>query len=136
MDISGTASDGYNVLTAKGPKASGHFEFYTRSGELCFYAPDIGDIDLGYNINGTGGPRTLAFVRADGKLSVYDSGELVSSVALRGKIAEKTDTLSFGVLNDGSLPFGGTIDRVCVYERALLPAELETGKTASVAGDA
>ena len=134
MDISGRATEGFNVLIAKGPKTSGHFEFYTRSGELYIYAPDIGDIDLGYNINKSGEPRTLAFVRTGGKLNVYDSAELVASVALRGRIAEKTDTLSFGVLNDGSLPFGGTIDRVCVYERALLPAELETGKTASVAG--
>ena len=134
MDISGRATEGFNVLIAKGPKTSGHFEFYTRSGELYIYAPDIGDIDLGYNINKSGEPRTLAFVRTDGKLNIYDSAELVASVALRGRIAEKTDTLSFGVLNDGSLPFGGTIDRVCVYERALLPAELETGKTVSVAG--
>lgn len=128
MFVKGRASDGFNVLIAKGPKASGHFEFYTRSGELYMYAPDIGDISLKYNINkSTDGWRQLAFVREKGKLTVYDAGRQVSSVPLNGRIAETTGTLSFGVLNDGSLAFAGLIDDVRIYESALSAEELGAG---------
>ncbi len=128
VSINGKASNGYNLLVAKGPKASGHFEFYTKDGALYVYAPDIGDINLQYNVNNKTGWHTLAFVRENGKLTVYDDGEAVSSVTFRGTIAQKTDAVSFGVLNDGSLPFAGSIDSVRFYEKALTAAEL--GKTA------
>ncbi len=123
--IKGKAMEGFNILLAKGPKESGHFEFYTRSGALWCYAPDIGDIDLKYNINdGPDGWRRLAFVRQDGKLTVYDGGTQVSSVPFRGVIAEKDYDMSFGVLNEGSLGFGGSIDSVRLYQRILSPEEL------------
>ena len=123
--IKGKAGDGFNILLAKGPKESGHFEFYTRSGDLWCYAPDIGDIDLKYNINNApDGWHMLAFVREDGKLKVYDGGKLVSSVPFRGKIAEKEYDMSFGVLNEGILGFGGSIDSVRLYKRALSAEEL------------
>ena len=123
--IKGKATEGFNLLLAKGEKVSGHFEFYTRSGDLWCYAPDIGDIDLKYNINkGSDGWHMLAFVRQDGKLNVYDGGKLVSSVVFRGKIAEKEFDMSFGVLNEGTYGFGGCIDSVRLYERALSADEL------------
>ena len=120
MWIKGKASNGFNILLAKGPKQTGHFEFYTRDGALWMYAPDIGDIDLKYNLNsGQNGWRMLAFVRDGKRLKVYDNGELVSSVFLSGKIAEKKYDMSFGVLNEGNLGFAGAIDEVRLYERAL-----------------
>ena len=123
--IKGKAGNGFNILLAKGPKESGHFEFYTRSGALWCYAPDIGDIDLKYNVNDApDGWHMLAFVRRDGKLYVYDAGKLVSSVPFRGKIAEKEYDMSFGVLNEGTYGFGGSIDGVRLYERALTEQEL------------
>ncbi len=125
MWINGKATDGFNLLLAKGPKESGHFEFYMRSGELWMYAPDIGDIDLKYNINnGPSGWRLLAIVRENNRLKIYDNGELVSSMLFRGTVAQKTYDMSFGVLNDGSLPFGGSIDEVRLYERALGEEEI------------
>ncbi|MBQ1846979.1 MAG: fibronectin type III domain-containing protein [Clostridia bacterium] len=135
MRINGKAGESYNVLMAKGPKESGHFEFYARSGNLYVYAPDIGDIDLRYNINGKTGWRTLAFVRENGKLTVYDDGREVSSVSFRGNIAKRTDTVSFGVLNDGSLAYAGSIDFVRFYERALKESELAAEKAAEVTVD-
>ena len=123
--IKGKATDGFNLLLAKGPKESGHFEFYTRSGDLWCYAPEIGDIDLKYNINnGPSGWHMLAFVRQDGKLHVYDDGKLVSSVPFRGTISAKELDMSIGVLNEGTYGFGGSIDGVRLYERALTADEL------------
>ena len=123
--INGKVGNGYNLLIAKGPKASGHFEFYTNSGRLFMYAPDIGDIDLKYNVNnGPDGWHQLAFIRENGMLTVYDGGVAVSKITLRGTVAAKTDTLSIGALNDGSLPYAGNIDSVCIYERALSPGDL------------
>ena len=125
MMINGKVGSGYNLLIAKGPKDTGHFEFYTNSGNLFMYAPDIGDISLGYNLNnGPDGWRQIAFVRKDGKLTVYDGGVAVAAVSLRGSIAKEKETLSIGVLNDGSLPYAGSIDNVCIYERALGKNEL------------
>lgn len=125
MWIKGKASDGFNLLLAKGPKESGHFEFYTRSGDLWIYAPDIGDIDLKYNINNkSDGWHMLAFVRESGKLKVYDKGKLVSTVSFRGTIASKTYDMSFGVLNEGTYGFGGYIDSVRLYERVITADEL------------
>ena len=141
MWIKGKATEGFNLLLAKGPKQSGHFEFYTRSGELWTYAPDIGDIDLGYNINnGPSGWHMLAMIRDGSTLKVYDAGKLVSSVSFRGKIANKTYDMSFGVLNEGTHGFGGSIDSVRLYDRVLTAEELTAGMeiqepTAMITGD-
>ena len=125
MWIKGKATDGFNLLLAKGEKVSGHFEFYTRSGDLWCYAPDVGDVNLKYNINdGPDGWHMLAFVRQNGQLLVYDAGKLVSSVPFRGKIAEKESDMSIGVLNEGTFGFAGSIDGVRLYERAMTEEEL------------
>ena len=84
------------------------------------YAPDIGDLDLKYNINdGPTGWRMLAFVREGKRLKIYDDGKLVSSMLISGKIANYTYDMSFGVLNEGTFGFAGSIDEVRLYERAL-----------------
>ncbi|MBR5059457.1 MAG: fibronectin type III domain-containing protein [Clostridia bacterium] len=125
--IKGKASaEGYNVLLAKGPKESGHFEFYTKNGALYFYAPDVGDLSLKYNVNsGSSDWRQLAFVADEGRLNIYENGVLVSSVSFKKTIRETVDTISFGALNDGTLSFAGSIDAVRFYERAVTPEELD-----------
>ncbi|MBQ7699211.1 MAG: fibronectin type III domain-containing protein [Clostridia bacterium] len=128
MWIKGKATEGFNLLLAKGPKQTGHFEFYTRNGELWIYAPDVGDMDLGYNINnGPDGWHMLAMMRDGQTLKVYAAGKLVSSVSFNGKIANKTYDMSFGVLNEGTYGFGGAIDSVRLYERLLSSEELSAG---------
>ena len=127
--IKGKASDGFNILLAKGPKQSGHFEFYTRSGALWMYAPDYGDIDLKYNINdGPSGWHMIAIVRDGKRLKVYDDGTLVTSMMCTAKIAEYPYDMSFGVLNEGTYGFAGSIDEVRLYERPL--GEEEIAQTA------
>lgn len=124
MWIKGKATDGYNVLLAKGPKESGHFEFYTNNAQLYMYAPDCGDFKLDYDLNKNTGWRQLAFVVDGNKLSVYENGTLVSSKNVSVRIAESVNSISFGMLNDGSLPFAGYIDTVRFYDRALSAEEL------------
>ena len=124
--IEGKASSGYNVFFAKGPKESGHFELYANNGELYFYAPDVGDLKLKYNVNKSGsGWRQMAIVIDGGKMDLYENGSLVSSVPFSGSIKETVNTVSFGSLNDGSLSFAGSIDALRFYERAVTPAELD-----------
>ena len=125
MWVSGKASADFNVLLAKGPKTAGHFEFYTRSGQIWFFAPDLGDYDMGYNMNTLGeGWHQLAFVWKDGRITVYADGAAVGGCAAKATIKETVGTMSFGALTDGSLPFGGTLDTVRLYDRALTAEEL------------
>ncbi len=125
MWVSGKASADFNVLLAKGPKTAGHFEFYTRGGQIWFYAPDLGDYDMGFNMNTLGGGwHQLAFVWKDSRITVYADGTEVGGCAAKAKVKETVETMSFGALTDGSLPFGGTLDTVRLYDRALTAEEL------------
>ncbi len=140
MWINGKASTGFNVLLAKGPKTAGHFEFYTREGELWLYAPEIGDISLGFNLNSLGsGWHQLAFIWKDNRITVYADGNAVGGCAANAKIKETVEAMSFGALTDGSLVFGGTLDTVRLYNRALTPDELasdgSSGTYAEVTGN-
>ena len=135
MWVNGKASSGYNVLLAKGPKSSGHFEFYARDGMLFMYAPDIGDKDLGFDINTLGsGWHQLAFIWTSSQITVYADGQIVGGCTVNGDIRETVDTMSFGSLNDGSLTFGGTLDTVRLYNRVLAPEELTVPKGSSECG--
>ena len=128
MWISGKASAGYNVLIAKGPKTAGHFEFYTRDGHLYLYAPDLGDKDLGFDLNSLdNGWHQLAFVWKGKNITVYADGQTVGGCSVNGTVKATTEAMSFGALTDGSLPFGGTLDTVRIYNRALNPEELAGG---------
>ena len=125
MWINGKASSGFNVLIAKGPKTAGHFEFYTRDGQLYFYAPDLGDYDMGFNLNTLeGGWHQLAFVWQNKRITVYADGIAVGGCAANGTVKETTEAMSFGALTDGSLPFGGTLDTVRLYNRVLTADDL------------
>ncbi len=139
--IKGKAGSDFNVLLAKGPKTAGHFEFYTRSGQLYFYAPDLGDYDLGFNINTLpDGWSNLTFTWESGAITTYAAGEQVSSVAVRGAIKETTETLAIGSLADGTLAFAGATDTLRIYDRVLAAAEIAAAAKhqsayADVAGD-
>ena len=128
MWVSGKASSGFNVLLAKGPKTAGHFEFYTRDGQLYFFAPDLGDYDMGFNLNTLeSGWHQLAFVWQNKRITVYADGKAVGGCAANAAVKETTDAISFGALTDGSLPFGGTLDTVRLYNRVLTTDEMASG---------
>lgn len=137
MWYNGAASDGFNVLLAKGPKTDGHFEFYAASGNLQFYAPEIGDIRLNASLDRTPGWHYLVFTWQDGHISTWIDGQNVGNAAVRGKISETTKTLSIGSLNDGSIPYAGILDEVRLYTRVLSAGEMarEAGNAASVVID-
>lgn len=132
MWVNGKASSGFNVLLAKGPKTAGHFEFYTRDGALWMYAPDLGDVDLGFNLNSLdNGWHQLAFVWENKRITVYADGKAVGGCAANAAIKATTEAMSFGALADGSLPFGGTLDTIRLYDRVLSPDELAGGGQAA-----
>ncbi len=123
--VSGKAADGTSVLFAKGEKISGHFEIYTRSGSLYFYAPDLGDHAMGFNINSLGdGWHNLVFSRKEGKLVTYADGRQVASILLAGTIAETRADFAVGALTENSLIFAGSIDDVHLYNRLLSDEEI------------
>lgn len=125
MWVNGKASDGFNVLIAKGPKTNGHFELYTRSGQLYFYAPEVGDYDLGFNMNTLeNGWHQLAFVWSNGSITVFADGKAVGGCKAAGSVSEITENMTFGGQTDGSMAFGATLDTVRLYERALTAEEL------------
>ncbi len=139
--VRGKAGADFNVLFAKGPKAAGHFEIYARSGKLNFYAPDIGDLDMKFDLNSLGeGWHNLVFVRKDGKLITYADGREVSAISCKGRIAETVGDFSVGALNDGSLGFAGAVDTLRLYDRLLTDEEIADaagyrGDTAVVEGN-
>ena len=99
------------------------------------YAPDIGDMDLGFDINTLGsGWHQLAFIWTSSQITVYADGQIVGGCTVNGAIRETVETMSFGSLNDGSLTFGGTLDTVRLYNRVLAPEELAVPKGSSECG--
>lgn len=125
MWVNGKASGGFDVLLAKGPKISGHFEIYARSGQLWLYAPDLGDHDMGFNMNTLGqGWHQLAFVWKNNRITVYADGKSVGGCTATAQIKETTMDMAFGAQLDGSMPFGGALDTVRIYNRALTAKEI------------
>ena len=141
MWVNGKASSGYNVLIAKGPKTTGHFEIYLNNGNMFFYAPDLGDYSMNFNFNTLeSGWHLLAFVWKNGYITVYADGEAVGGCTAKKAIKETVETMTFGGQTDGSMAFGGTLDTVRLYDRALTPEELggsdqAAGAYAEVAGN-
>ena len=128
MWVNGKASSGYNVLIAKGPKTAGHFEIYLNNGNMFFYAPDLGDYSMNFNLNTLeNGWHLLAFVWKNGTITVYADGEAVGGCTAKKAIKETVETMTFGGQIDGSMAFGGTLDTVRLYDRALTPEELGGG---------
>lgn len=139
MWYNGGTAAGFQVLLAKGPKTNGHFEFYLRSGQLFFYAPEVGDIDLHVTLP-SGGWHHLAFLWQDNRMLTYIDGQKAGSVTVSGTISQGANTLAVGSLSDGSLPFAGTIDEVKLYTRLLTQEELAAeakyqAPVADVSGD-
>ena len=141
MWVNGKASAGYNVLIAKGPKTAGHFEIYLKDGQMYFYAPDLGDYSMNFNFNTLdNGWHLLAFVWKSGYITVYADGEAVGGCTAKKAIKETVEAMTFGGQTDGSMAFGGTLDTVRLYDRALTPEELggsdqAAGAYAEVAGN-
>ncbi len=123
--VNGKAGDPTSVLFAKGDKMAGHFEVYSMAGALRFYSPDLGDHDMGYNMNTLDdGWHYLVFSRKDGQLITYADGAQVASVPLSGEIAEMTADFAVGALTENSLIFAAAIDSVCLYNRLLTDEEI------------
>lgn len=112
----GGAADSLQVLLAKGPKSSGHFEFYLSSGQLRFYAPEIGDISLNAYISSSGWHH-LYFVWQDNKIDTYIDGALAGIAEINGSVTPGINSISVGSLIDGTLPFAGTVDEVRLLTR-------------------
>ena len=125
MWVNGKASSGYNVLISKGPKTAGHFEFYTKDGNMYFFAPDLGDYSLGFNLNTLDeGWHQLAFVWQNHSITIYADGKAVGGCSAKAAVTETVETIAFGGQTDGSMAFGGTLDTVRLYDRALTAEEL------------
>lgn len=128
MWVSGKASSGYNVLISKGPKTAGHFEIYLKDGQMFFYAPDLGDYNMGFNLNTlSDGWHQLAFVWKNGYITVYADGTAVGGCAAKSAVKETVETMTFGGQTDGSMAFGGLLDTVRLYDRILTEEELTAG---------
>ena len=128
MWVSGKTSSGYNVLISKGPKTAGHFEIYLKDGNMFFYAPDLGDYNMGFNLNTLGdGWHQLAFVWQNGYITVYADGKAVGGCAAKSAVKETVNTVAFGGQTDGSMAFGGLLDTVRLYDRILTEEELSAG---------
>ena len=120
-----------NVLLAKGPKASGHFEFYVKGGGgnvVYMYGNDIGDISLNLNISELhGGWHHLAFVWDGNVVKSYVDGTLkATSATISGTVAKTTNPIYVGNFNNTTVPFlNGTIDEVQLYTKALSEEDLK-----------
>lgn len=60
-------------------------------------------------------------------LRLFKNGvEIVDAVAQTGEIDVTTTDLGVGATGTGTYPFMGSLDEVCIYNRALSPSEIET----------
>jgi len=128
MWVNGKASSGYNVLIAKGPKTAGHFEIYLKDGQMYFFAPDLGDYSMNFNLNTLeDGWHQLAFVWKSGYITVYADGKAVGGCTAKGTVKDTVEVMAFGGQTDGSMAFGGLLDTVRLYDRLLTDEELTAG---------
>ena len=128
MWVSGKASSGYNVLISKGPKTAGHFEIYLKDGQMFFFAPDLGDYSMNFNLNTLeDGWHQLAFVWKSGYITVYADGKAVGGCTAKGTVKGTVEVMAFGGQTDGSMAFGGLLDTVRLYDRLLTDEELTAG---------
>lgn len=120
-----------NVLLAKGPKASGHFEFYVKGsgGSVVYmYGNDIGDISLNLNVSELhGGWHHLAFVWDGNVVKSYVDGALkATSATISGTVAKTTNPIYVGNFDNTTMPFfNGTIDEVQLYTKVLSEEDLK-----------
>ncbi|MBQ4113297.1 MAG: fibronectin type III domain-containing protein, partial [Clostridia bacterium] len=128
MWVNGKASSGYNVLIAKGPKTAGHFEIYLKDGQMYFFAPDLGDYNMNFDLNTLGdGWHQLAFAWKNGYITVYADGKAVGGCTAKGTVKDTVEVMAFGGQTDGSMAFGGLLDTVRLYDRLLTDEELMAG---------
>ena len=110
---------GFGVIIAKGPKEAGHFEIYSKDGNLLVFSPDVGDLALKVNMSSMVDTwNHFAFIINQSRIMTYVNGELASTTAV-GRFKDVDGDLAIGALADASLPFGGAIDEVYLFEREL-----------------
>ncbi len=126
---SGTTEQNMHIIAAKNSKTTGHFELYiNHSGELRFYAPELGDFGSGAIVEDNEW-HTVGFTwdPGTGDLTFYLDGTAVSTVSAPGTISNVDAPFSIGrmVIEEGDVtfPFNGIIDEVWLFSRALGDSE-------------
>jgi len=129
----------WHVILAKGPKDAGHYELYVNGaglkGEAAAYLPDLGDFGSGIRVDdGTWHHITWTYDGNSMTCYVDGVGTGLKTWSVRGRsVAAETEEFRIGSLADGStFPFGGEIDDVRIYNRALNTAEIATAMRPSV----
>ncbi|MHB9036429.1 MAG: LamG domain-containing protein [Armatimonadota bacterium] len=120
------AGGSYRVLMAKGPKDAGHYELYlSPTGNLCFYAPELGNFDSGLAVSDSKWHHLS--VTCDGsQLIFYVDGAAQATRSVAGSISAEVENLAIGAQTDGTMPFVGDIDDVRIYNRTLAASEVTT----------
>ncbi|MHB9036430.1 MAG: LamG domain-containing protein [Armatimonadota bacterium] len=114
----------WRTIMAKGAKNTGHFELNLNpTGELCFYANDIGDFGCGLNLDFDRWHHVAVSYNGS-TLKFYDDGVLVKSVAASGTITSETETFRLGTQTDGTLPFPGRLANVRLYNGVLSDSQI------------
>ncbi len=118
--IKATAHRGsYQALLAKGPKNSGHFELnINSSGYLQFYSNDIGTFNSNIVVD-DGRWHHVAVTYNGSTVNMYVDSVNRGSTSASGTVSSEIETLRFGTLVDGTLPYDGNLDDFRIYTTAL-----------------
>ena len=119
---------GLQVLFAKGPKISGHFELWINGeGQLEFYAPDLnGNCSVNSGVFVADGYKHhVGFSFREGAYTFWLDGRSAAMGLVDGRIADSTATLSLGGLVDSSFPFIGTLEDIRFDDHALTASEMD-----------
>jgi hypothetical protein len=120
----------WHDILAKGPKDTGHYELYVSGvrvkGEAAAYFPDLGDFWSGIRVDDDAWHH-LAWTYDGSAMTCYVDGGATGTRTWPvpgGSVTAEREQFRIGSLVDGTNPFGGAIDDVRIYNRALAAEEV------------
>lgn len=96
----------YNIITARGPKAPGHWELYSTPGDgyLSLHAPDLAPVVLTTAVSITDGAwHTVGWTWDGSTASLWVDGVAELTASLTGTLAPGSYELKIGTLVEGGL---------------------------------
>lgn len=120
---------------AKGPWVDGGKSLFIRGGKLAYDIGWVGALNGNVRVaDGKPHDVALTFNSESGQLTFYVDGKVDAEKVMRAKRVENTHVLKIGFCSDNfpnnKTHFDGTLSRVQVFQRLVVPTEVKTAKGA------
>lgn len=120
------SATGAQVLFAKGPKSTGHYELWLDNGKFAFYSPDINGGGAIYTdiFVADGKEHHVAFTYNNGVWYAYLDGAVQIAGMSTGSVTAQDWKLTFGSLDDGGFEYIGYLGNVVIDTQVLSPKQI------------